>query len=215
LSVDASYSMWLYYFMGVSSKYSTTDFVFPNGFLAKPTKVSSINLVYLFVFYRLFCFEFFANFALKLSIKPYWNRIYHYFYYFFHCSLFCPLRPTMQCKWGCKLNCCPKCAKRLSFPFVLPVFAKLLESPSRLKQSIIHYFFGWCIAKELILAGKVKTTWKYGTGKSSVIRAWIQSSRLFPWHLGNADCDKNVTIVSFPHSSTSPMPKFLPFCIVL
>jgi hypothetical protein len=43
LSVDASYSMVAYGY-GYLPKYSTTDFVFPNGFLAK-TKVSSINLV--------------------------------------------------------------------------------------------------------------------------------------------------------------------------
>jgi hypothetical protein len=42
--------------------------------------------------------------------------------------------------------------------------------PSRLKQSIIHYF--WLMYSQRInTSWQGKTTWKYGTGKSSVIRA--------------------------------------------
>ena len=32
--------------------------------------------------------------------------------------------------------------------------------------------------------GRVKTTWKYGTGNSSAERAASHLARAFPWHLG-------------------------------
>src|SRR6266699_2108697 len=53
-------------------------------------------------------------------------------------------------------------------------------------------------------AGSVKTTWKYGTGKSSASRSASQRRAVAPWHFGQCRLRQELYAISvWPHAAFS------------
>lgn len=123
-------------------KYSTTDFVFPNGFLAKTTQgffhKSCLICSY---FIGSFALSFSQNFALKTFDKAFTgNRNLPLLLLFFHCSsLSTPPPGTMQCKCGCKLYCCPQVCKTAIIPICTSLFLPNCCSVSQVASNKVSY----------------------------------------------------------------------------